>query len=90
MPPGNARMILKGIGVSPGVAIGKAYRVDRDRVSLVYYYLPSPAQTEKEKKRFDAAVDKTEADLKEIKSKIAGEFPEHSFILDTQTKLSAL
>jgi phosphoenolpyruvate-protein kinase (PTS system EI component) len=44
MPPGNARMILKGIGVSPGVAIGKAYRVDRDRVSLVYYYLPSPAK----------------------------------------------
>jgi phosphotransferase system enzyme I (PtsI) len=83
MPPGNARMILKGIGVSPGVAIGKAYRVDRDRVSLVYYYLPSPAQTEKEKTRFDAAVDKAEADLKEIKYKIAGEFPEHSFILDT-------
>jgi phosphoenolpyruvate-protein phosphotransferase (PTS system enzyme I) len=83
MPPGNARMILKGIGVSPGVAIGKALRVDRDRVSLVYYYLPSPAQTEKEKTRFDAAVDKTEADLKAIKSKIAGEFPEHSFILDT-------
>ena len=83
MPPGNARMILKGIGVSPGVAIGKAYRVDRDRVSLVYYYLPSPSQTKKEKKRFDAAVDKTEADLKEIKSKIAGEFPEHGFILDT-------
>ena len=83
MPPGNARMILKGIGVSPGVAIGKAYRVDRDRVSLVYYYLPSPARTEKEKKRFDAAVDKAETDLKEIKSKIAGEFPEHGFILDT-------
>jgi len=58
MPPGNARMILKGIGVSPGVAIGKAFRVDRDRVSLVYYYLPTPAQTAKEKTRFDAAVDK--------------------------------
>ena len=87
MPPGNARMILKGIGVSPGVAIGKAYRVDRDRVSLVYYYLPSPAQTEKEKTRFDAAVDKAEADLKEIKSKIAGEFPEHSFILDTHINM---
>jgi len=83
MTPGNARMILKGIGVSPGIAIGKAYRVDRDRVSLVYYYLPSPAQIKKEKQRFDAAVDKAEADLKEIKSKIAGEFPEHSFILDT-------
>lgn len=83
MIPGNARMILKGIGVSPGIAIGKAYRVDRDRVSVVYYYLPSPAQTKKEKQRFDAAVNETEADLREIKSKIAGEFPEHSFILDT-------
>ena len=83
MLPGNARMILEGIGVSPGVAIGKAYRVDRDRVSLVYYYLPSPAQTEKEKQRFDAAVDKAEADLKEIKSKIASEFLEHGYILDT-------
>jgi len=80
-------MILKGIGVSPGVAIGKAYRVDRDRVSLVYYNLPSPAQIRKEKQRFDAAVDKAEADLKEIKSKIAGEFPEHGFILDTHIQM---
>ena len=71
MPPGEARMILKGIGVSPGIAIGKAYRVDRHRVSLVYYYLPTPAQTQKEKQRFQAAVDKAEADLQEIRSKIA-------------------
>ena len=51
MPPGNARMIVKGIGVSPGIAIGKAYRVDRNKVSLVYYYLLSPAQIKREKDR---------------------------------------
>ena len=83
MPPGNARMVLKGIGVAPGIAIGKAYRVDRNKVSLVYYYLPSPAQTKREKDRFDAAVDKAEVDLKEIRSKMAGVFPEHAYIIDT-------
>jgi phosphotransferase system enzyme I (PtsI) len=83
MPHGKARLTLKGIGVSPGIAIGKAYRVDRDRVSIVYYYLPSPDQTEKEKQRFKAAVDKAEAELQEIRSKMAGELPEHAYILDT-------
>ena len=83
MPPGNARMVLKGIGVAPGIAIGKAYRVDRNKVSLVYYYLPSPAQTKREKDRFDAAVNQAEVDLKELRSKMAGEFPEHAYIIDT-------
>ena len=83
MPPGNARMVLKGIGVAPGIAIGKAYRVDRNKVSLVYYCLLSPAQIKREKDRFDAAVDKAEADLKEIRSKMAGVFPEHAYIIDT-------
>jgi phosphotransferase system enzyme I (PtsI) len=83
MPPGNARMVLKGIGVAPGIAIGKAYRVDRNKVSLVYYYLPSPDQTKGEKERFHTAVDKAEAELKEIRAKMAGEFPEHAYILDT-------
>ncbi len=83
MPPGTARMVLRGIGVSPGIAIGKAYRVDRNRVSLVYYYLPSPVQTTREKQRFVAAVDKAKSDLEEIRSKMAGEYPEHAYILDT-------
>ena len=83
MPPGNARMVLKGIGVAPGIAIGKAYRVDRNKVSLVYYYLPSPDQTKREKDRFHTAVDKAEADLKKLRAKMAGEFPEHAYIIDT-------
>ena len=83
MPPGNARMVLTGIGVAPGIAIGKAYRVDRNKVSLAYYHLLSPAQIKREKERFNAAVDKAEVDLKEIRSKMAGVFPEHAYIIDT-------
>ena len=83
MSPGNARMVLHGIGVAPGIAIGKAYRVDRNKVSLAYYYLPSPAQIKREKERFDFAVEKAEADLKEIRAKMAGAFPEHAYIIDT-------
>jgi len=88
MPPGNARMVLKGIGVAPGIAIGKAYRVDRNKVSLVYYYLPSQTQINREKERFNAAVDKAEADLKEIRSKMAGVFPEHAYIIDTHIQIA--
>jgi phosphotransferase system enzyme I (PtsI) len=80
---GGARKVLSGIGVTPGIAIGKAYQVDRNRVSLVYYYLPSPVQAGKEVERFKAAVDKAESDLKAIRAKMAGEFPEHAYILDT-------
>jgi phosphotransferase system enzyme I (PtsI) len=83
MSPGNARMVLQGIGVAPGIAIGKAYRVDRNKVSLAYYNLLSPAQIKREKDRFNASVEKAEADLKEIRSKMAGVFPEHAYIIDT-------
>lgn len=82
MSSGGARKILTGIGVTPGIAIGKAYLVDRNRVSLVYYYLP-PEQTDREVERFDVAVDRAEADLREVRAKLAGDFPEHAYILDS-------
>jgi phosphotransferase system enzyme I (PtsI) len=82
MPPGGARKILKGIGVTPGIAIGKAYQVDRDTVSLVCHYLP-PTLTDQEIQRFKDAVDRAEAELKGIREKMAAEFPEHVYILDT-------
>jgi phosphotransferase system enzyme I (PtsI) len=83
MPPGGARRVLSGVGVTPGIAIGKAYHVDRGKIPVAYYYLPSLAEVEKEIQRFQAAVERAEADLGEIKAKIAGEFSEHAYILDT-------
>jgi phosphoenolpyruvate-protein phosphotransferase (PTS system enzyme I) len=83
MPPGGARKVLSGVGVTPGIAIGKAYHVDRGKIPVAYYSLPSPAEVEKEIQRFQAAVERAEADLGKIKAKIAGEFSEHAYILDT-------
>jgi phosphotransferase system enzyme I (PtsI) len=83
MPPGGARKVLSGVGVTPGIAIGKAYHVDRGKIPVAYDYLPSPAEVEKEIQRFQAAVERAEADLGKIKAKIAGEFSEHAYILDT-------
>jgi phosphotransferase system enzyme I (PtsI) len=83
MPPGGARKVLSGVGVTPGIAIGKAYHVDRGKIPVAYYSLPSPAEVEKEIQRFQAAVERAEADLSKIKAKIAGEFSEHAYILDT-------
>ena len=83
MPPGGARRVLSGVGVTPGIAIGKAYHVDRGKIPVAHYDLPSPAEVEKEVQRFQAAVEKAEADLEKIKAKITGEFSEHASILDT-------
>jgi phosphotransferase system enzyme I (PtsI) len=83
MPPGGARKVLNGVGVTPGIAIGKAYHVERGKIPVAYYYLPSPAEVEEEIQRFQAAVERAEVDLGEIKAKIAGELSEHAYILDT-------
>ena len=50
--------VLKGIGASVGVAIGRAYLVDRSRVKVVYQYLLDERQIEPEKVRFREAVAK--------------------------------
>ena len=83
MPSGRARRVLSGVGVTPGIAIGKAYHVDRGQIPVASYDLPSPAEVEKEVQRFQAAVEKAEADLEKIKAKMASEFSEHAYILDT-------
>jgi phosphotransferase system enzyme I (PtsI) len=83
MPPGGARKVLNGVGVTPGIAIGKAYHVDTGGVPVACYSLPSPGAMEQEIQRFRSAVEKADADLREIKAKLAAEFSEHAYILDT-------
>lgn len=60
--------ILRGIGVSPGIAIGPAYVIDQHGVSVPETTIPG-TQIEKEIKRFHAAVAKTQKQLGQIKQK---------------------
>jgi phosphoenolpyruvate-protein phosphotransferase (PTS system enzyme I) len=74
---------IHGIGASPGIAIGKAYLLKHDRVPIPHYTLSDDQAVEAECRRFEAAVNKTQLQLEEIKARIHPEFREHAHILDT-------
>ena len=59
---------LRGIGVSPGIAIGPAFVIDQQGVSVPEYTL-AVGQVDKEVKRFQAAVAKTQKQLGLLKLK---------------------
>ncbi len=73
--------IIQGIGVSPGIAIGKAFLLERRRISIPHHTLENEAVVE-ECGRFEAAVSKTEMDLEEIKGRVHPDFLEHAQVIE--------
>ena len=63
-------MVIKGIGVSPGIVIGKAYLFDRFDTQVPLYHLNSKTAVAQEVKRFKAALRATEIQLQELKNKL--------------------
>ena len=63
-------IILKGIGASPGIAIGAVYLFDRLDSSISFHKLRDLSLVPKEIKRFRAALTESEKQLLEIKSKL--------------------
>ncbi len=61
-------LILHGIGVSSGIAIGPVFVIDQHGVSVPEYEIPA-SQTEKEIKRFHTGITKTQKQLGQIKRK---------------------
>jgi len=57
-------VILRGIGASPGICIGKAYLVDRGGVEVIRKYAVLDKQLKNEVKRFKSAVQKAKAELR--------------------------
>jgi phosphoenolpyruvate-protein phosphotransferase (PTS system enzyme I) len=81
-------IVLKGIGVSPGVVIGKAYLFDRRDSQISFYKLGKASLVTKEVKRFRDALRASEAQLQEVKSRlseVAGLEPLH--IMDVHIML---
>ena len=73
---------IHGIGASPGIAIGRAFLVERFKVRLPQRRIHSE-QVEEEVKRFLRAIQESREQLIEIKEKILDpEVRRHSFILD--------
>ncbi len=73
---------LKGIGASPGVAVGHAYILDRKRVRTPKLRL-AEAEVDPERLRMRTALELSDAQLSELKDQITRtEGPEHALILE--------
>jgi phosphotransferase system enzyme I (PtsI) len=85
--PPSEEKILKGIGVSPGIIIGKAAPLERSRATFIPRRVTAE-QVAAEVKRFQAAVEKSKGQLEEVKQRIIDKgFKQHSSILDVHLKL---
>jgi phosphoenolpyruvate-protein phosphotransferase (PTS system enzyme I) len=74
--------VIQGIGVSPGIAIGKAFLLERRRISIPHHSLADEKAIAEECKRFEAAVSKTEMDLEDIKRRVHPDFITHTQVLE--------
>jgi phosphotransferase system enzyme I (PtsI) len=61
---------MKGIGVSPGVVIGKAYLFDRLDAQVPFYKLNDPSLLQGEIRRFRKALRESEKQLLDLKSQL--------------------
>jgi len=83
----NEGKILKGIGVSPGIVIGKAVILERQRTRFVPRRITA-REVGSEVRRFREAIIKSKRELQEIKERILEKgFKQHSYILDVHIKL---
>jgi phosphoenolpyruvate-protein phosphotransferase (PTS system enzyme I) len=80
----NSSLTIKGIGAAPGIAIGKAYLLERGRIPVPRYKLFGEEAIALECKRFKEAIAKAESDLEAIKKSIPSEFREHARLLEVQ------
>ena len=77
---------MKGISVSKGVAIGKAYRLDSTRFCIIKHQIPE-VEVEQEVERFRQAIEKTKLQMAEIKKRAEKIADKYAVILDTYTLL---
>jgi phosphotransferase system enzyme I (PtsI) len=80
-------IILTGLGVSPGICIGKAYLVDMEGVDIVEKYHISQIHVHSEIKRFKLAVKKAKNELRTIIENTPDAIREHVDILETHVIL---
>ena len=76
-------LVLKGLGVSPGIVIGKAYIFNQFDAQIKFYKLEDESLIQKEIDRLMIALDESEKQLEVIKNKLreaGGEEP--SIIID--------
>jgi phosphotransferase system enzyme I (PtsI) len=86
-PSNGSEKTLKGIGVSPGIVVGKAATLERQRAAFIPRKVTAE-QVTSEVKRFEAAIEESKRQLEEVKQRILDKgLGQHSYILDVHLKL---
>jgi phosphotransferase system enzyme I (PtsI) len=80
-------ILLNGIGVSPGICIGKAYLVEVEGVDIIEKYHISQSHVLSELNRFRLAVKKAKNELRAIIENTPAAIKEHVDILETHVIL---
>lgn len=78
--------MYSGIAVSSGVAIGKAYLLDRSKVCVVKRNIPEK-EIDTEIKRLRDAIEMSKAQMRDIKQRASSIADKYAIILDTYTLL---
>ena len=78
--------MYSGIAVSSGVAIGKAYMLDRTKVCVIKRSIPE-SEIEGEIKRLRDAIEQSKAQMQDIKQRASSIADKYAIILDTYTLL---
>ena len=78
--------MYSGIAVSSGVAIGKAYLLDRSKGCVLKRSIPE-SEIEEEIKRLRDAIEKSKAQMQETKQRASSMADKYAIILDTYTLL---
>jgi len=78
--------VYSGIAVSSGVAIGQAYLLDRSRVCVIKHSIPE-SEIEGEIKRLRDAIEKSKAQMRDLKQRASSIADKYAIILDTYTLL---
>ncbi len=80
---GPAQLVLRGIGGSPGICIGKAYLVEREGVNIIERYPLCDSMVPAEIDRFKNAVTRAKNDHAKIIASLGADFTENLNILET-------
>lgn len=74
--------VIHGIGVSPGIAIGKAYLLERGRIPVPHSVLLGEEAVAQECKRFEDSVSRAVSDLESIRQSIHPDYKDHFHVLE--------
>jgi len=79
-------VLLKGIGVSPGIIIGKAFLLDPSEIEISAIPLNTEAEVNREIKQFRASLKESKEQLLKVKKEVERKkYKEASYIIDAQT-----